>query len=154
MGGRKRVFGTLHWDILWKDDLNHVICDYLNRELRSIDKIVHWQVISIGIFGVQNSLELPRCALLKSCLFPYVCFQIPPHICLFSDRFNYTFQIMGTYGIDNSILWSSSLPLHLYATQTFWSMNIEIHVYQVFVLYCYISKTSVRVMIIVYVRVL
>ena len=33
-------------------------------------------------------------------------------------------------------------------------MNIEIHVYQVFVLYCYISKTSVHVMIIVYVRVL
>ena len=60
---------------------------------------------------------------------------------------------MGTYGIDNSIL-LSSLPLHLYATQTFWSMNIEIHVYQVFVLYCYISKTSVHVMIIVYVRVL
>ena len=73
---------------------------------------------------------------------------------MFSDRFNYTFQIMGTYGIDNSILLSSSLPLHLYATQTFWSMNIEIHVYQVFVLYCYISKTSVHVMIIVYVRVL
>ena len=41
MGGLKRVFGTLHWDILWKDGLNHVICDYLNRELGSIDKIVH-----------------------------------------------------------------------------------------------------------------
>ena len=72
MGGLKRVFGTLHWDILWKDDLNHVICDYLNRELRSIDKIVHWQAISVGIFGVQNSLELPWRALLKSCLFLYM----------------------------------------------------------------------------------
>ena len=72
MGGLKRVFGTLHWDIPWKDDLNHVICDYLNRELGSIDKIVHWQAISVGIFGVQNSLELPWRALLKSCLFLYM----------------------------------------------------------------------------------
>ena len=60
------------WDIPWKDDLNHIICDYLNRELRSIDKIVHWQAISVGIFGVQNSLELPWRALLKSCLFLYM----------------------------------------------------------------------------------
>ena len=74
---------ALHWDILWKDDLNHVIYDYLNREFRSIDKIVHWQVISVGIFGVQNSLELPWCALLKSCLFLYVCFQIFFHMLVF-----------------------------------------------------------------------
>jgi len=83
MGGLKRVFGTLHWDILWKDGLNHVICDYLNRELGSIDKIVHWQAISVGIFGVQNSLELTWCALLKSCLFLYVCFQIFFHMLVF-----------------------------------------------------------------------
>ena len=75
MGGLKRVFGTLRLDILWKDNLNHIICDYLNRELRSIDKIVHWQTISVGIFGVQNSLEFPWYALLKSCLFLHVCFQ-------------------------------------------------------------------------------
>jgi len=82
-GWAKKSVCTLHWDIPWKDDLNHVICDYLNRELGSIDTIVRWQAISVIIFGVQNSLELTWCALLKSCLFLYVCFQIFFHMLVF-----------------------------------------------------------------------